>query len=52
LDRSGIRNGLERVRNFPSYSGRFNITPADHQGLKIDDLVVAQYKGGHWIEVK
>jgi branched-chain amino acid transport system substrate-binding protein len=51
-DRASIRSGLEHVRNFPSYSGRFNITPKDHQGLTIDDLVVAQYKNGHWVEVK
>ncbi len=48
-DRKAIREALEsKVGGFPSYSGRYTITPSDHQGLAESDIVIAESTGSGW----
>ncbi len=48
-DRKAIRDALEtKITNFPSYSGRYTITPSNHQGLAESDIVIAQATGSGW----
>ena len=47
-DPSKIRDQLEKIHNLVSLSGIYNVTPEDHQGLSINDLVIAQFRDGKW----
>ncbi|GAC1574304.1 MAG: ABC transporter substrate-binding protein [Candidatus Elarobacter sp.] len=47
-DRGGVRAGLEKISNYPSYSGRYTFSSHQHMGLSTSDLVVAQSTGGGW----
>ncbi len=48
-DRKAIRDALEtKITGFPSYSGRYTITPSNHQGLAESDIVIAEATGSGW----
>jgi len=47
-DRAAIREQLEKTSNFTGVSGSFNLTPADHNGLKEDSMVLVQIQNGQW----
>jgi len=51
-DRNSIRDGLEKIDNFPSFSGNYTITSTDHQGLSATAIVIAMNRDGHWSLVK
>ncbi|MBI1922521.1 MAG: ABC transporter substrate-binding protein [Geobacter sp.] len=48
----GIRNQLEKTRNFAGIGGIFNYSPADHAGLTKDAFVLVEIKKGDWVLVK
>jgi len=48
----GIRNQLEKTRNFAGIGGIFNYSPTDHAGLTKDAFVLVEIKKGDWVLVK
>jgi branched-chain amino acid transport system substrate-binding protein len=47
-DRAGLREGLEGLRDVVGTTGVFSLSPRDHNGLSVEDLVVARIQGGSW----
>jgi len=47
-DRAAIRDQLEKVQNFTSVSGVYNMSTEDHNGLKEDSMVLVQIENGKW----
>ncbi len=45
----GIRQALERTRNFHGIGGTFNYSPTDHAGLTKDAFVMVQVRRGNWV---
>ena len=43
---AGIRDELERTKNFVGISGVFNMSSTDHLGLTSEAYIVALIKGG------
>lgn len=48
----GIRNQLEKTRNFAGIGGIFNYSTTDHAGLSKDAFVLVEIKKGDWVLVK
>lgn len=46
-----LRNGIEETKDWPGITGRFNMTPTDHNGLDKDEAIEMIYvdKGGNLI---
>jgi len=47
-DRAKIRDAIENTRNYVGISGIYNISPQDHNGLSMDDIVMIQATKGGW----
>jgi len=47
-DRSKIRDGIENTRGYVGISGIYNISPQDHNGLSMKDIVMVQATKGGW----
>ncbi|WP_395879600.1 ABC transporter substrate-binding protein [Desulfallas sp. Bu1-1] len=48
-DRAAIRDELEKnTSGFVGISGVFNMSPADHNGLGVDSMVLVEVKDGKW----
>ncbi|ACM21148.1 branched-chain amino acid ABC transporter, periplasmic amino acid-binding protein, putative [Geotalea daltonii FRC-32] len=49
---AGIRNQLEKTRQFHGIGGTFTFTPKDHAGLGKDAFVLVEVKNRDWVLVK
>ena len=47
-DRSKIRDGIENTRGYVGISGIYNISPQDHNGLSMKDIVMVKATKGGW----
>jgi len=47
-DRERIRDAIEQTTGFVGIGGVFDFSPADHNGLTADALVLARVEGGEW----
>ncbi len=47
-DREKLRDAIENTRGYVGISGIYNITPKDHNGLSIDDVVLVKVVNGKW----
>ena len=43
-----LRDALEGIKNFVGNNGVFNLSPTDHQGTHLEDMVNATIKNGKW----
>jgi branched-chain amino acid transport system substrate-binding protein len=43
-----VRDALEGIKNFVGNNGIFNMSPKDHQGTRLDDMVNTTIKNGKW----
>ncbi|MFM1653379.1 ABC transporter substrate-binding protein [Brevibacillus sp. B_LB10_24] len=48
VNRETIRENMEKIQNLVGTTGVFNLSPDDHQGLKPEDVIIIQVKGGRW----
>ena len=48
-DEAKLRDAVENIKGLIGTNGIFNMTPKDHYGLKLDDMVVITVKGGKWV---
>lgn len=47
-DQAKLRDAVENIKGLVGTNGIFNMTPKDHYGLKLDDMVAITVKGGKW----
>ena len=47
-DRAKIREAIENTKGYVGISGIYNMSPQDHNGLSIDDIVMVQAASGGW----
>lgn len=52
VDRSKIRDSLEKTKNFVGISGVFNMSDKDHNGLDQSSMVMVEVKDGKWTYIK
>jgi branched-chain amino acid transport system substrate-binding protein len=43
-----IRDGIEKIKNYPALGGVYNMSPTDHYGTRIEDMVLLTVKEGTW----
>ena len=43
-----LRDAIEQTKNYVGISGIYNITPADHNGLGTDSMVMVMVWKGQW----
>lgn len=48
-DRSKVKEGIEKIRNFPRLGGIYNLSTTDHYGTSIDDMICLTIKDGKWV---
>jgi len=51
-DRSKIRDAIENTRGFVGLSGIYDMSPNDHNGLDIDDVVLVKVEKGRFLLVR
>lgn len=49
---AGIRNELEKTKNFHGIGGTFTFSPQDHAGLGKDAFILVEVKNKDWVIVK
>ena len=47
-DRAALRAAIEQTRGYVGISGIYNLTAEDHNGLRLDSLVIVQVDQGGW----
>jgi len=47
-DPAKVRDALEGIKNFVGNNGVFNMSPKDHQGTRLEDMVNVTIKNGKW----
>ena len=47
-DRAKIRDAIENTTGYVGISGIYNISPQDHNGLSMDDIVMIKATKGGW----
>ncbi len=47
-DKEKLRDAIENTKGYVGISGIYNITPKDHNGLSIDDVVLVKVVNGKW----
>lgn len=47
-DRAKIRDAIENTKGYVGISGIYNISPEDHNGLSMDDIVMIKATKGGW----
>ncbi len=52
VNRETIRENMEKIQNLVGTTGVFNLSPDDHQGLKPEDVIILQVKGGRWVKAQ
>lgn len=48
-DREKIRDAIENTKNYVGISGIYNISPQDHNGLSMKDIVMIKATKGKWL---
>lgn len=51
-NREELRDQIEKTSKFAGIGGVFTYSPTDHDGLKLDDLIMIEIKNGEWTELK
>jgi branched-chain amino acid transport system substrate-binding protein len=51
-DRAKIRDAIENTKGYVGLGGIFNISPEDHNGLSMSDIVMVKATKGHWTLAK
>ena len=51
-DKEKLRDAIENTKGYVGISGIYNITPKDHNGLGLDDVVLVKVVNGKWKLVK
>lgn len=51
-DKAKIRDEIEATKNFVGVTGVFNMSPTDHNGLAMSDLVMVEIKDKKWTIIK
>ncbi|MDY6954765.1 MAG: ABC transporter substrate-binding protein [Thermodesulfobacteriota bacterium] len=51
-DRSAIRDAIENTKGYVGLSGVYNMSPSDHNGLSLDDVVLIKVEKGKFRLVK
>ena len=49
---SAIRDGIENIKGYVGLSGIYNMSPEDHNGLSLDDVVLIKVQNGKFRLVK
>ena len=49
---SAIRDGIENIKGYVGLSGIYNMSPTDHNGLSLDDVVLIKVQNGKFRLVK
>ena len=47
-DRAKIRDTIENTQGYVGISGIYNLSPEDHNGLSMDDIVMIKATKGGW----
>ena len=47
-DRAKIRDAIENTKGYVGLSGIYNISPTDHNGLSMEDIVMIKATKGGW----
>ena len=47
--RDGIRDAIEKIKNFPGTGGVFNFSATDHNGLGMDSIAMLMVKDGKFV---
>jgi branched-chain amino acid transport system substrate-binding protein len=47
-NRAKIRNAIENTKGYVGISGIYNLSPKDHNGLSMEDIVMIRATGGGW----
>jgi branched-chain amino acid transport system substrate-binding protein len=48
-DRSKVKKGIEKIKNYPRLGGVYNLSKTDHYGTSIDDMICLTIKDGKWV---
>jgi branched-chain amino acid transport system substrate-binding protein len=48
-DPEKMKAALEGLRNFPGCNGMYNLSATDHQGTRMDDMILMTIKNGKWL---
>ncbi len=51
-DRNSLRDAIEQTKSLPGIAGIFNFSPSDHDGLKVDDMIMVRIVDGRWTPVQ
>ncbi len=43
-----LRDAIESIKGFPGCNGVYNMSPADHQGTALEDMILLTIKDGKW----
>ena len=43
-----LRDAIEGTKNFAGNNGVYNMTPTDHQGTRMEDMILLTVKDGKW----
>jgi branched-chain amino acid transport system substrate-binding protein len=50
--REKLRDAVEQIKGLVGMSGTFNLSPTDHNGVTVKDLLIGQVKNGKWTIVR
>jgi branched-chain amino acid transport system substrate-binding protein len=48
-DPDKLKAALEGLKNFPGCNGMYNFSSTDHQGTRMDDMILMTIKNGKWL---
>lgn len=43
-----LRDAIENIKNFPGCNGVYNMSPTDHQGTRMEDMILLTIRDGKW----
>jgi branched-chain amino acid transport system substrate-binding protein len=43
-----LRDAIEKIVNFPGLQGVYNLSPSDHHGTQMEDMILLTVKDGKW----
>ena len=51
-DKEKVREGIEKLQNFPGTGGIFNFSAEDHNGLDLDSFEMLTVEDGRFVPLK
>ena len=51
-DPEKLRSAIEKISDFPALQGVYNMSPTEHHGTKLDDMILLTIKDGKWEMIK